>query len=252
MASWACSIFASSVLIALTETFSSSSALSSSCSQYVFFSSSSLCSLFKLLIIPLINLLTFSKPTFLPRSANDTSARYGDCRARLDFRASSACALISAAELSTCSNDSCDNVSVFLNSSVESSSFKTLIVSARAASSSCRVADSTSKSFSAFAHFSFSVRANCLSCSRVFSVSLRSSLVSTNETASSPTRPVFTSTAASAAAISFCLDDIISLYDEMASFSCLVTSARSACICSFICLRMPTICPLAGVYPDSP
>mmetsp|Transcript_18653 Transcript_18653/g.41363 ORF Transcript_18653/g.41363 Transcript_18653/m.41363 type:complete len:200 (+) Transcript_18653:1392-1991(+) len=69
-------------------------------------------------------------------------------------------------------------------------------------------------------------------------------------TPSSPACFIFSSIASVLAAISWFLASRRPLNCAMASFSCLVNSAKSASIVSFICLRMPTIWPDAGSYVE--
>mmetsp|Transcript_7244 Transcript_7244/g.18076 ORF Transcript_7244/g.18076 Transcript_7244/m.18076 type:complete len:227 (+) Transcript_7244:894-1574(+) len=107
--------------------------------QYSFFASSSICSRFKLETISSIIAMTFSKPIFLPLSASEMrskSGREAPCDAFLTIDKARPCA--TALFVLSCTKLALVPGNVFLKSSSASSSFKTLIVSARATNSSAR------------------------------------------------------------------------------------------------------------------
>mmetsp|Transcript_54724 Transcript_54724/g.108910 ORF Transcript_54724/g.108910 Transcript_54724/m.108910 type:complete len:278 (-) Transcript_54724:261-1094(-) len=138
---------------------------------------------------------------------------------------------------------------VFLKRSKASSSFKILIVSLMAKISSARVLHLSAHSASLVAQpFSSSAR-NFLSSANVFAVSSKSSFISTMSRPTCPTRSSLDSMAAVFASTSFFFAAIKALKFLIASASAAVMSASVASIVSFICLRIPTICPLCGAYP---
>mmetsp|Transcript_64489 Transcript_64489/g.199971 ORF Transcript_64489/g.199971 Transcript_64489/m.199971 type:complete len:259 (+) Transcript_64489:780-1556(+) len=155
MSSLAVAIAASSSETLRSRSFFLSSVASNCAAQYSFFELSSSCSFFStttmLSIIPRI----FSKPprpvAFLPASATakrSSPARSPTPAPRRALRTSASARLRRASALApTCTRAALALGSVFLKSSSASSSFRTLIVSARAASSSVRVALISSHSF---------------------------------------------------------------------------------------------------------
>mmetsp|Transcript_76801 Transcript_76801/g.132869 ORF Transcript_76801/g.132869 Transcript_76801/m.132869 type:complete len:204 (+) Transcript_76801:554-1165(+) len=123
-------------------TFSLSSVLSNCAAQYSFLWSSSSCSVFKVATISSIILITFSKPIFFPCRANAMKSSRGKMLpnlAMLCWIAARAFALRSVVTLTCISEEALALGSAFLNKSSASSSFKILIVSATATSSSLRV-----------------------------------------------------------------------------------------------------------------
>mmetsp|Transcript_67736 Transcript_67736/g.191972 ORF Transcript_67736/g.191972 Transcript_67736/m.191972 type:complete len:240 (-) Transcript_67736:841-1560(-) len=170
-----------------------SSEMSSCLPQYSFLLSSSCCSLFRLATMSSIIFMTLSKPpllrAFFPDSA---SARRSSCaRSR---RPKAPCALRMAARarerianllVRTCTKLALALGSVFLKSSSASSSLSSLIVSARATSSSERVFDRSSHSADFVAQPLLSSARKFLSSSRDSSVSVRSSFICTTFTPSS-------------------------------------------------------------------
>mmetsp|Transcript_90746 Transcript_90746/g.235346 ORF Transcript_90746/g.235346 Transcript_90746/m.235346 type:complete len:211 (+) Transcript_90746:808-1440(+) len=107
--------------------------------QYSFFASSPCCSFFKFATIWSIILITLSKPTFLPRSANAMRSSPGlpgirVAIARISFNADSLRAFLAACTCTKLLALALGNV--FLKRSSASSSLRTLIVSAKATSSS--------------------------------------------------------------------------------------------------------------------
>lgn len=137
---------------------------------------------------------------------------------------------------------------VFLNNSRASSSFKILMVSEMAASSSVRVLTRSAYS-SSFVLQPFSSSASIfLSSSSAASVSDWSPFMVTMDTPSSPTFSVLDSTDDVRASISFFLAAMRASNSSMALFSAAVASARDLLMESPICLRMPVISPLAGTY----
>mmetsp|Transcript_11676 Transcript_11676/g.22616 ORF Transcript_11676/g.22616 Transcript_11676/m.22616 type:complete len:231 (-) Transcript_11676:856-1548(-) len=175
MLSCALSIAISKSDTARSSPFFLSSAASSSFPQYSFFASSSSCSIFSVIIMSSIILMTLSNPTFFPSSAKAMKPMrsWPGLVFMNFFNTVRACRL--RPETLSFSCIKLDALgSVFLKSSKASSSFKTLIVSARAASSSARVFTTTSHSFFLVSQFSSRFAKNCLSAARDSSVSPKS------------------------------------------------------------------------------
>mmetsp|Transcript_14841 Transcript_14841/g.39594 ORF Transcript_14841/g.39594 Transcript_14841/m.39594 type:complete len:223 (+) Transcript_14841:790-1458(+) len=193
------SIAFSRSLSLMSSTFFSSSAVSSSFSQYAFFASSEACSSPSSATMLSIILRTLSKLLAPPRSAREMSATRGSWLLTLSraFKAAVCTSL-----LVTCSCISVGVGRVFLKSSKASSSLRILMVSARARSSSVRVFERSSHS-AVFVSQPFSSSAkNFLSASRAFAVSSKSSFMLTISTASSPEAESFDSISVVRASIS--------------------------------------------------
>mmetsp|Transcript_4652 Transcript_4652/g.10529 ORF Transcript_4652/g.10529 Transcript_4652/m.10529 type:complete len:265 (+) Transcript_4652:35-829(+) len=180
--------------------FLASSVTSSSLPQYSFLLSSSTCSFLSKSTIPSIILTTFSKPPFLPLRAKAKRSRRGrkersTPRAAL-WTAAKARARTAAVLPWICMKLAVGLGSVDLKRSRASSSLRTLIVSANAASSSLRVFMCSSCSVALVMQPVFNSARNFLSSSKAASVSLSSSLSATISTANSPIFLVFASMAA--------------------------------------------------------
>mmetsp|Transcript_83080 Transcript_83080/g.222898 ORF Transcript_83080/g.222898 Transcript_83080/m.222898 type:complete len:229 (+) Transcript_83080:792-1478(+) len=182
------------------------SSVESNCEpQYSFFSASSACSFLSSTTMSSIILITVSNPTFLPRSASTRKPR----RAWSASPFTCACWTRAAARArwlavvtATCIRLALGTGRVFLNNSSASSSFRILMVSWRARSSSARVFERSSHS-AVFVSQPFSSSAkNFLSASRVFAVSSKSSFMLTISTASSPEAESFDSISVVRASIS--------------------------------------------------
>mmetsp|Transcript_55655 Transcript_55655/g.165500 ORF Transcript_55655/g.165500 Transcript_55655/m.165500 type:complete len:225 (-) Transcript_55655:242-916(-) len=179
---------------ARSSSFLLSSLLSSSALQYVFFLASLTCSLPSRATMSSIMARTLSKLTFLPRSAKARKSNRGSAERRpWAARARSACLRTSFPLALVWSSEGLG--SVFLKSSRASSSFRILIVSAIARSSSARVFCTTSNSAFFFAQFESRSARNFLSSFRDFVVSSRSSFSATIFTPVCPWRPSLTSMA---------------------------------------------------------
>mmetsp|Transcript_13306 Transcript_13306/g.36006 ORF Transcript_13306/g.36006 Transcript_13306/m.36006 type:complete len:264 (+) Transcript_13306:900-1691(+) len=236
---------------AFSAAFFLSSAASNSTAQYSFFVSSSTCSFCNISTMSSISLSTFVNSTFLPDSAKAMRSILARCRSAACRRAllTADCALRRMAfELTWICTKllALADGRVFLKSSSASSSLRVLIVSEIASSSSLRVfclsahsADLVEQPFSS----SF---ANAWSSVRESAVSAKSAFISTTATLSSPIFLVLDSMEDVSASSSLFLATIRLSYVLMASFSCSVASARFFSMVSPICLRIPTICPLAG------
>mmetsp|Transcript_36325 Transcript_36325/g.82623 ORF Transcript_36325/g.82623 Transcript_36325/m.82623 type:complete len:205 (+) Transcript_36325:624-1238(+) len=173
---------------ARSSSFLVSSFLSNSASQYAFFWWSLACSSPSMETMSSIILMTFSKLTFFPRRASTRKSTRGSADlpwARLPaVSACNACCRTSLPLALVCNNEGLGKV--FLKSSSASSSFRTLIVPARATSSSARVFLRSSHS-AVFVSQLFSRPArNFLSSARAASVSERSSFMVTIATPNSP------------------------------------------------------------------
>mmetsp|Transcript_44553 Transcript_44553/g.111935 ORF Transcript_44553/g.111935 Transcript_44553/m.111935 type:complete len:252 (-) Transcript_44553:757-1512(-) len=154
------------------------SSVSSNCaSQYSFLLSSPCCSFLRMATISSIILMICSKPAVLPLRAKAIKSNSG----RFDFlaaawRSSRARAFCKEAETLTCTKLALALGKVFLNNSKASSSFKTLMVSASASSSSDLVFFTSSHSLvlvsqpasSSFLNFSSSPSASCVSTKSLF------------------------------------------------------------------------------------
>mmetsp|Transcript_21020 Transcript_21020/g.68075 ORF Transcript_21020/g.68075 Transcript_21020/m.68075 type:complete len:201 (-) Transcript_21020:315-917(-) len=136
----------------------------------------------------------------------------------------------------------------FLKRSKASSSLRTLMVSAKATSSSARVLDRISHSCVLVPQLLSSSFRNFLSSEYVAEVSERSSFNCTMATPSSPICVVFASTVAVKAWTSFVFAAIKASYEAMDASSTLVSSASCAAMVSPISFKMPVICPLCGAY----
>mmetsp|Transcript_98234 Transcript_98234/g.277788 ORF Transcript_98234/g.277788 Transcript_98234/m.277788 type:complete len:254 (-) Transcript_98234:783-1544(-) len=185
-----------------------SSEESNSATQYAFLPLSSFCSFFRMPTISSIMLTTFSKPATLPRKASAMKSSWGrasfdDLRARCT--AASARARTEAAVTRTWIKMAAALGRVFLKTSRASSSFRILIVSASAASSSLRSLTTASHSDVFVPQFLVRSAMRFLSSSNVASVSESSSFKVAIATASSPARAIFFSTEAPSAATSFFL-----------------------------------------------
>mmetsp|Transcript_19696 Transcript_19696/g.52245 ORF Transcript_19696/g.52245 Transcript_19696/m.52245 type:complete len:274 (-) Transcript_19696:651-1472(-) len=214
--------------------------------QYSFLSASSSPSFFKAPTISSIMEMTFSKPIFLPRRASTRKPR----RACLGFAWRARCRRATARDRRsalctfTCSRLALGAGSVFLKSSRASSSFKILIVSARARSSSLRVFTRASYSASFVEHPAFRSASSFLSSRRLPAASSRSAFICTMDTPSSPTRASFCSMEAVSTPISF--------FFAATSASCSLTAAASASSAAFsdfmksspICFSIPVTSPL--------
>mmetsp|Transcript_106418 Transcript_106418/g.280722 ORF Transcript_106418/g.280722 Transcript_106418/m.280722 type:complete len:257 (-) Transcript_106418:666-1436(-) len=235
------SIAFSRSLSLMSSTFFSSSAVSSSFSQYAFFSSSADCSLMSSATISSIILITFSKLEAPPRRARATRRRL------LPGAASSSCSAAARAFLAlTCVWRSAGLGSVFLKSSNASSSFKILMVSASARSSSVRVLERSCHSPSFVSQPFLSSMRNFWSSLRVAFVSSRSSFSATISTPSCPDFSSFDSMDAVRVLISFSLARLRASKSLMACSSVPVASASSLLMVSEISFRIPTIWPLLG------
>mmetsp|Transcript_23288 Transcript_23288/g.45236 ORF Transcript_23288/g.45236 Transcript_23288/m.45236 type:complete len:253 (+) Transcript_23288:277-1035(+) len=189
MSSLAFSMAISKSETARSKPFFLSSAWSNAVPQYSFLASSSACSTFRVVIMSSIILITFSKPIFLPFSASINISSFGffspldlstlfnkDKAARREsFKLNCTCIRLAALG------------NVFLKSSKASSSFRTLMVSASAASSSARVFTMTSHSFFFVSQFLPKFAINSLSAMRASSVSPRSFFIWAISTPKAPT-----------------------------------------------------------------
>mmetsp|Transcript_1788 Transcript_1788/g.4571 ORF Transcript_1788/g.4571 Transcript_1788/m.4571 type:complete len:222 (+) Transcript_1788:920-1585(+) len=182
-------------------------------SQYSFLCSSSSCSSFNMTTISSIILMTFSSPNFLPWIASATKSRspLGNLPCASRMRARARARRTAEALPPSCAKLALDGPgSVFLNSSRASSSFRILIVSAMASSSSWRVFWRSSHSAA------FEPQLFCRSAMNFWSstscawVSVRSFSIWTISTANWPTRWVFDSMLSVKAFTSFALAAISS------------------------------------------
>mmetsp|Transcript_86826 Transcript_86826/g.202074 ORF Transcript_86826/g.202074 Transcript_86826/m.202074 type:complete len:205 (-) Transcript_86826:680-1294(-) len=196
---------------------------------------------------------TLSKPpwlnAFLPANAKaiiSKPARSPALLALKPHKRASAWLRLDSAFVFTCTKLAAVLGRVFLKRSSASSSFKTLIVSASATSSSALVFLRSSHSDFLLSHSSLRLAKNLVSSARAASVSESSSLSCTIFTPSSPTCPVFSSTAAESAATSLLLAARTSSYDFTAASSAAVMSARFFSMLSPSSLRMPVISPDFG------
>mmetsp|Transcript_96632 Transcript_96632/g.312115 ORF Transcript_96632/g.312115 Transcript_96632/m.312115 type:complete len:221 (+) Transcript_96632:1121-1783(+) len=139
--------------------------------------------------------------------------------------------------------------SVFLKISKASSSFRTLMVSARAASSSERNSFRASHSSALLPQSFCRAARKPWSASSACSVSSRSRFSAAICTASSPTRRSFSSIAPVKVSISFFLALMRSPYETMEDFSSSVISFRVFFMSAASCPRMPVISPLLGMKP---
>mmetsp|Transcript_72895 Transcript_72895/g.193624 ORF Transcript_72895/g.193624 Transcript_72895/m.193624 type:complete len:228 (-) Transcript_72895:765-1448(-) len=184
-----------------------SSFLSISASQYAFFWSSLDCSLPSKATMSSIMASTLSKPTVLPRRASARKSKRGSWSPPpscvLALRACNARCLTSLPLALVCNSEGLGNV--FLKSSKASSSFRILIVSARANNSSVRVFCTASHSSFFFAQLLSRSAKNFLSSPRDLVVSSKSSFKVSILTPVCPWRPSFASIACVLLLTSFCL-----------------------------------------------
>mmetsp|Transcript_171742 Transcript_171742/g.550470 ORF Transcript_171742/g.550470 Transcript_171742/m.550470 type:complete len:220 (+) Transcript_171742:1-660(+) len=216
MPSLASSMPVSVSLMVRSRPFFLSSPASSWSAQYDFLCSSSNCSCFIMAIISSISLTTLSKPpwerAFLPVRVNAIRSRVGRCACSTRCLKSriieSARAFWEEALTRSCSKLEAVLGSVFLNRSKASSSFKTVMVSAKATSSSARVFWRNSHSCVLVLHDDSSSALSFWFSMRAASVSDKSFFISTMDTPSSPICAVFSSMVFDSAAISFFLATI--------------------------------------------
>mmetsp|Transcript_90922 Transcript_90922/g.283275 ORF Transcript_90922/g.283275 Transcript_90922/m.283275 type:complete len:386 (-) Transcript_90922:4-1161(-) len=219
--------------------------------QYSFFLSSSDCSVFRVATMPSIIATTFSNPIFLPwRASRIRSRRARSGLAGRPSRSATMARRRSEVLPWTCKKLALGLGSVFLNNSSASSSFSTLMVSAKATSSSDLVLTRWSHS-SVFVVQLFSrFAANSLSAMSASSVSPRSFFICATETPSSPIFPREDSILAVRTLISFAFEATSSSCVLMADSSVAVASAKALAISSPRSLRIPVIWPLCGAYSE--
>mmetsp|Transcript_98424 Transcript_98424/g.195187 ORF Transcript_98424/g.195187 Transcript_98424/m.195187 type:complete len:267 (+) Transcript_98424:682-1482(+) len=229
-----------------------SSYLSSELVQYAFLASSSTCSFLRFATMASVMAIILSRPIFFPVSANAIRSISGRCGKSL-WCVAARCTLARARALRAavvsviCMKLASAPGSVFLNKSSASSLLRSLIVSARATSSSCRVFWISAHSLFFFPHPSPSSSRNLLSSPNDCCVSSRSFSLLAILRASMPRRPCCFSICAWSVSDSLVFAAISASYVFTESASVADESSRSFCISSFICLRMPRICPLWGV-----
>mmetsp|Transcript_107924 Transcript_107924/g.281744 ORF Transcript_107924/g.281744 Transcript_107924/m.281744 type:complete len:243 (+) Transcript_107924:371-1099(+) len=226
-------------------TFLSSSAVSNSFSQYDFLPSSASCSCASRLTISSIIFSTLSKPFAPPCSAISISVTRPS--PLLAVR-SALSALLRTSLLLTCSWSSEGPAlgNVFVNKSSASSSFRILMVSAMASSSSVRILVRSSCSCFFVAQPLLSSARKALSSARVLAVSSLSSFMLAISRPSSPEASSFCSIAVVSASISAVLAAISASKTDTAFSSEAWASLRSFSMVSCICCRMPEICPACG------
>merc|ERR1712008_302035 len=187
MASLAFSIAVSRSEIECSNPFFLSSAKSNSFHQYSFFESSSACSTLSVATISSIILMTFSNPIFFPCNARDNNS---NCAFLGLFCMTCSSSVNALARKFRADTSICMKLEalgkVFLNSSNASSSFSTLMVSAKAANSSARVFTITSHSAFFFSQFSSKFARNFLSSIRASCVSPTSFFICAISTPKSP------------------------------------------------------------------
>mmetsp|Transcript_115964 Transcript_115964/g.237112 ORF Transcript_115964/g.237112 Transcript_115964/m.237112 type:complete len:216 (+) Transcript_115964:929-1576(+) len=191
---------------ARSRSFFLSSERSNCAPQYVFLLSSSVCSFFRVATMASIISKTLLKPIFLPRSARAIRSSRGRSPGIVRLTAWSCARALMRTEVallvSSCMKLLAEPGSVFLKRSRASSSLRTLMVSAKAASSSDRVCVRSSHSaVFVLQPFSRSAR-NFLSSSKASCVSPSSFFFSAISMANSPTFRVFVSMDAVRALIS--------------------------------------------------
>mmetsp|Transcript_113150 Transcript_113150/g.156212 ORF Transcript_113150/g.156212 Transcript_113150/m.156212 type:complete len:265 (+) Transcript_113150:310-1104(+) len=226
-----------------------SSVASNCAAQYSFLWSSSSCSCFSVATISSIIVRTLSKPTFWPRSASRMRSmrERSPAPALRAFETSAeARARRLASLIRSCTKLALALGSVFLNRSSASSSFSTLIVSARATISMARVCFCAANSAPLVLQFFSRSARNLMSSSRPSAVSPASAFSVSILTPRSPTRCSFVSIIFESAATSFFLAAMSSSYTLMAASSVAVASARPFDSSSPSCFRMPAIWPLCG------
>mmetsp|Transcript_81443 Transcript_81443/g.217855 ORF Transcript_81443/g.217855 Transcript_81443/m.217855 type:complete len:325 (+) Transcript_81443:1215-2189(+) len=194
-----------------------------------------------------IILSTSSKPCFLPWMAINTKSTLTPPRPR---RAAIARFRTSCELSCTCSKLGLGRD--FLNSSKASSLFRSLMVSAIASSSSARVFLISSYSAACDLQVFSNSSKYPSSSSTALVVAFKSLLSVAILTANSPVRPVFTSIASVAAAISSFFALVKLLKFSTASVSALVISSRRSVISSTIVFRMPTISSEAAPFSPVP
>mmetsp|Transcript_73644 Transcript_73644/g.213332 ORF Transcript_73644/g.213332 Transcript_73644/m.213332 type:complete len:230 (+) Transcript_73644:848-1537(+) len=178
MLSFASSMTVSTSAIERSRPFILSSAASSSCAQYSFFSSSSACSFFNVATSSSTSLITFSNPAFLPCKASAIKSNWClllcGARARASVKIAFAWARMDEAVTRNCKKLAPGLGKVALKRSSASSSLSNLIVSASATVSCARILFSSSWTLALESQF-FSMSArNALSCSKASTVSPRS------------------------------------------------------------------------------
>mmetsp|Transcript_118872 Transcript_118872/g.233493 ORF Transcript_118872/g.233493 Transcript_118872/m.233493 type:complete len:201 (+) Transcript_118872:163-765(+) len=193
-----------------------------------------------------IILITFSNPEVLPFNASSMRSRPGETRpllataARIIFNALARWA-VTDAESWTKLELAPGNVP--LKSSKESSSLSTLIVSARANSSSARVFLTSSHSASLVEQPASNSCLNLVSSSSASFVSSTSLAISARRTPRLPTRVILSSICACNEATSFCFAARSSSWFLMALSSAAVASLRLLDISSWIVFKIPMISP---------
>mmetsp|Transcript_99549 Transcript_99549/g.319507 ORF Transcript_99549/g.319507 Transcript_99549/m.319507 type:complete len:299 (-) Transcript_99549:658-1554(-) len=258
MPSFALAMAVSASAILRSRAFLLSSVWSNCMLQYSFLLSSSSCSFFNIWTISSHILMTLSNVpwlmAFLPLKVSAIMSRAGRrflsaflCMARSKDKAWERSV---EAETRTCTKLALELGNVFLKKSSASSSFKTLIVSAKATSSSALVLERSSHSFVLVPQLDSSSARNFLSSNMVAAVSERSSFICTMATPSSPIRVVFVSTVAVRAWTSFSLAAISASKVLTDAASVAVSSARSFAMVSPISFKIPVIWPLCGAYPE--
>mmetsp|Transcript_99556 Transcript_99556/g.319539 ORF Transcript_99556/g.319539 Transcript_99556/m.319539 type:complete len:412 (-) Transcript_99556:2-1237(-) len=193
---------------------------------------------------------TLSKLTFFPRIAKEMRSRRKSCFLP-PFSARRAWCNTSLLEY--CTWMKLDAGMAFLNKSRASSSLRTLMVSARAMSSSARVFTISSHSPPRAPQSVSKVCRKAASSLRVFLESSRSSAAPTSSMPTSPRRAVFVSTADLRAAISFSLASMRASYCFVDSTSAVLASSKSFSMSSLIVLMMPRISEVdEGTSSSSP
>mmetsp|Transcript_21004 Transcript_21004/g.52613 ORF Transcript_21004/g.52613 Transcript_21004/m.52613 type:complete len:260 (+) Transcript_21004:426-1205(+) len=189
------------LLVCRCISFCSSSATSSSFVQYAFLLSSATCSLPNWATSLSIMAPNLSKLAFLPRMAKAIKSKPGLARASAP-KACLACRKTSLLDTCTCNSDVLGRA--LLKSSKASSSFRILIVSASAMSSSDRILDRASHASCFVAQFLLRSAKNLVSSPKPFFVSSRSSDMVTRLVLTSPRRADLVSTTKMRDLNSFC------------------------------------------------
>mmetsp|Transcript_93834 Transcript_93834/g.261229 ORF Transcript_93834/g.261229 Transcript_93834/m.261229 type:complete len:357 (+) Transcript_93834:903-1973(+) len=221
--------------------------------QYSFLESSSSCSFFRVLTMLSIIAMTFSKPTFLPRSAKAMRSSSGrpERPVRLAPRNEAKARARRVAVLAnTCTKLEAALGRVFLNRSSASSLARILMVSASAVSSAERVLERSSHAAACVLQPLSSSDKYFLSERRASSVSERSFFICMMVTARSPLRLIFVSIDVVSAATSFFFATIIALCSSNAASSAALSWARSLLISSPICFKIPVTSLLCGTYSE--
>mmetsp|Transcript_110146 Transcript_110146/g.311425 ORF Transcript_110146/g.311425 Transcript_110146/m.311425 type:complete len:267 (-) Transcript_110146:210-1010(-) len=228
-----------------------SSLLSNFWTQYSFLLSSSCCSVLRCATMPSIMPTILSKPLCFPRSASATRPSSGRAgrwfpRAAAACSAASARARNEAAVTCTCRRLAPALGNVFLNMSRASSSFRTLMVSDSATSSSARACLTASHSLPFAAQpFSSSAR-NLVSAASDSCVSSRSFPIPAISTPSRPSLSISSSICLVRVATSFSLAATSPSQLCLAPASSDAASALPCAISSLICFSTPTISWLCG------